>query len=323
MEKNVATAQAEKLPNGQPDLDTVDLAALAIDKTALNAIRSPLLRLPAEIRQQIWSLHISDLVINVDSPNRPRSPVGAEQVWDPALGYYVYQLLPQVPYHLTFSTCGPLIHTICNHIGPRYSRRPHPWDACEHAPRVFHPLVCKQFWFETHDMFIGRATWVFHHHQDLVLFIKTKKHALPHIRRLVVRSAHNPCVASLGNWVDSWQQALTWSNMRHFRRLQGVELHITVPYWESAFHMLRNPRHDPLRNNAKLKAVLRSLQQHKLQPDITRVKMYPRNLEGVQLKGWEAAWRDVLLTHVPLGQGESGKEKKWARKHLKNEGEKV
>lgn len=292
-------------------------------RTALNATRSPFLRLPAEIRQEIWSLYISDLIINVDGLNRPSRCVAAIQVWDPILKLYVYRAPPRLPHRLSFSSCGPFADKICHHIAPRNSYCPNPWYSCDYAHRVFHPLVCKQFWFETHEMFIGRATWVFHNHHDLVLFIKTKRHVLPHVRRLVISSAHNTYSLPLGQWIDSWQQALTWSKMRHFRRLEGVELHLTIPYYERTFRVLSDPRHDPLQNNAKLKAILRSLQQHKLRAHLTRVKMNPSNVGRARVEPWEAAWRDVMLTHVPLGKGEGSKEKKWARKNLRDKNKKV
>lgn len=340
MEKNFATMHAEKCMDGGTDPDTIDLAALAIDKyvllddillsytyrdcrTALNATQSPLLNLPAEIRHQIWCFCIRNVIINVDGANRPSDYIAHERVWDPASKSLICKPLPRLPYYLTFSTCGPITDNACTHISPRNHDWPYPWNKCEYAQRISHPLVCKQFWFETHSMFIERATWVFFNHQDLAMFLKTKRDVAAHVRKLAIHSANWHFRHTLGAWTHHWQQALTWSKMRHLTRLQGVQLHAHLPYGKYTSGRLKDPRHDPLKNNWKLQAILRSLQQHKLQASLTRVNLYPLNWDWVDVdrelvEAWTAAWRDTLLTHVPLGQGPSGQERKWARKHLRD-----
>jgi hypothetical protein len=249
MEKNFATVHAEKCIDGGTDPDTMDLAALALDKlvlfnnifrsyayqncrTALNATKSPLLRLPAEIRHRIWCFYFRNLVINVDGANRPGDYVAHKRVWDPTSKSMVYKNLPRLPYYLTFSTCGPITDKVCTHISPLDHDWPWRWDKCKHALRVFHPLVCKQFWFETHSMLVGRATWVFFNHQDLAMFIKTKRDVAAHVRKLIIYSHHWHFRHTLGAWTYHWQQALTWSKMRHLTRLQGVELYANLPYRE-------------------------------------------------------------------------------------------
>lgn len=178
---------------------------------------------------------------------------------------------------------------------------------CFDARRVSHPLVCKQFWAETWPVFIQSSSWVFHHPHDLALFIKSKPDQIRHVQKIIIDDdSHEP----LGPWCNAWKQVLTCQMMRCFVRLRGVEIHIRLSYGEQMFKVLTHPLDDPLKGQGKLVPIIRSLQQHRLQTHLTTVLVRASLTHNAMWKPWEAEFRRLLLTHVPLGQSTSEVRKK-------------
>jgi hypothetical protein len=289
---------------------------------------SPLLRLPAELRSQIWTYAYADQTITINNPNRPFPPGS-----------------PIPPRRLTFSLCGPSRGSICPHIQPdiahiivpwhqefHHKSKTPTWKTCRDARPFTHPLVSKQFWAETTAVLLRTATWVFHAPHDLRQVLSSGHAWVPHMRHMVVRAGG---VLSVVRFFAEWQGALTWRLLSKLRDLRGVVIDISLDY--SPEHDASKLRLDPelLACSTWVKAgvpgVVRAFQQHRLRPADTAVRLgseYGWFAERVEAKKAEAdvwceALRRLLLVYMPLGAGTSVSERRAMRERVKRRGEKA
>jgi hypothetical protein len=287
-----------------------------------------LLRLPAELRDQIWGLCYSDFTINIDNALRYDKT---------ALGNY--DKILHKPHPLSYQVCGPDTGSVCRHIHSSgdhsYNRRMGVWICCTSARQFSHPLVCKQFWVETTQVLYKSCTWVFHSRHDFRRLLASSQAFVPHMRRIVIRS---PMTYNLGTWCNEWEGALTWRLVRRLQRLEGVrvliEFRSDCNEYRTRFCVDPDVLGHKTWKKMRLPGILRALRQHMLKGEFTGVEM--RNVEGScygehtppwstinyrkELGPWCDAVREVLLEHLPLGQGGSVSERRWADEEGKRVG---
>jgi hypothetical protein len=244
-----------------------------------------------------------DFIINVDGYGRPGMPRTSTSSVE--------------PHRLTYSFCGSGTAKICEHVRPEHRRSPQ-WMHCREPHQFSHPLVCKQFWSETSRVIYQNSTWVFHNPHDLILFINSRQAVVSRVQKVVINAQDNE---SLVAFCNKWQQALTWRNMRYFRCLRGFGLRIEVNYDRNEMRNRTDLMKDQMWVKARLPLIIRAIQQHKLEPDLTTVDI-PCGIEPA-FRAWASEFRRLVLEHVPLGQSSIRRERRWmkeaenrSRRHL-------
>lgn len=198
------------------------------------------------------------------------------------------------------------------------------WSHCERAFHRSHPLVSRQFWAETTETFFETSTWVFHDQFDLRQFSNTQPACVPHIRRLIIKGQG---ALSMPEFFKDWHRAVTWRLMRCFVSLQGVDIIFDCHTDRKGMHLNKNFLDDMVWIKSRLPDFVRALRQHKLKQDMVSVAviinhsgfLYDRADTPVDKDTipWENALRDLLLQHLPLGQGMTKSERKVLEKEAK------
>ncbi|UPX17515.1 uncharacterized protein EKO05_0007864 [Ascochyta rabiei] len=211
---------------------------------AQNARSSPLLRLPAELRKQIWQHVYGNARIRVSLPSHNKRAEASHV----DLKYTMWE---DVFYPLT-----------------------------EMLPRLQLPrTACKQFYSEATAALYASSTFEFDS---------------PHTFRAFALSPH-PCVSqiqklSIPRLEHDWEKALTASLIGRLKSLRGVQLAHTYLHCR-ATHPLPHAGRDEWKRYWRM---IRSFQQHKLEPHITAFRLMVLNVFKQNLLAGEQLPRDIL-----------------------------
>jgi hypothetical protein len=161
--------------------------------TAKNSTQSPLLRLPAELRNKIWDYAYGNSVVNV---NRVMY-IGKD-----------------------------LSYTSCQEHGVGQDRTNCHGKKCSKPVKV--PMVSKQFWYEAVAAFLESNTFEFDNPHALRKFAMS---GLPHvagIRRISIRSSDGLAYA-----LDYWRKAWAASVVEQMGGLRGVDLQLGLHHHDA------------------------------------------------------------------------------------------
>jgi hypothetical protein len=236
-------------------------------RTTENAINSPLLRLPAELRNKIWAYAYGNAVVHVRS--RMRSNVRELQ----------FRVCPEENDPHATRECCSLSDT-----------------------KASVPLVSKQLWFEATGTFMASNTLVFDRHYDFYEFALLRQESLSRLSRLLIRPGNSPYFG-----LGSWATVSTSSILGRFNNLQGVRLLLQVSSWDISLLRIKDVMRLPRWRSTRLPAIIRAFQQHPLKNKYTYVKtvpfdhygMNPVVLNPVITSGMEAIIKVKLLEYHP------------------------
>ena len=165
-------------------------------------------------------------------------------------------------------------------------------------------LVCKQFWVESSQVFFATATFNFTSPTIFMGLTVSPRSWLQHVRRLRVTVAGSVSYRFLHLWAHS----LVPSQFGHFNHLEGVEFRVGANH-----HVLLLMGLDIMTDHewekTALPFIIRSFQQHKLKPELTRFiceepKLDIRGRQKNPLADeFGEAIRAELLKHHPRPQG--------------------
>ncbi|KAF9692720.1 hypothetical protein EKO04_009235 [Ascochyta lentis] len=245
-----------------------------VDITALNAVQSPLLRLPAELRNKIWSYAYGDEFVHVDQ------------------GFSKHRLFR---FH------------VCQHKG---SSRP--CGCSRNTPLFSIPLVSKQFWWEVSASFQSSATLVFNTEDSynvLRAFLRSAHAFLAQVRylELLVLSEHWMYRGDLRGY------ALTSALVGTMKNLQGIRLSLDFDFGPMYLLSDPDIMRSADWKGSGIPRIIQSFRQHKLNPDKiavdVRLSMCPwrsvLHLNGnfkpsaSDLVSFEEAIKNALLDHHP------------------------
>ncbi|XPS79000.1 hypothetical protein M3J09_010994 [Ascochyta lentis] len=236
---------------------------------AQNAVQSPLLRLPAELRSTIWNIVYGNMMVVIHSNNQKSGH--------------------KPSFRLKFDTHE---NVITEHFLT---------DAPVSAPK----LVCRQFWAETSEVFLKSCTVRTASRKAFRVLALSEQPIVQRVQKLIIAYARTwP-----SDFPRSWANYLTSSLVGRFKNLRGVEMYL----WVVHGYQLRRTDvlNDDLWKSNKLPAIIRSFQQHKLEPALTSVNYLP--YRWVHETAWNAstvineAIRTELLKYRPRRTSKRGK----------------
>jgi hypothetical protein len=122
--------------------------------------------------------------------------------------------------------------------------------------------VCKQIWFETSQIFFAIATFAFHYPLDFQALMILSPMWLQHVRRLQINLFTFPVM-------KRWARVLSYSAVGRFTNLEGIEIRVRAT-WTDVEPLQGGVMTGKEWKKTKLPSIIRSLQQHKLKPELTR-----------------------------------------------------
>ncbi|KAJ4364924.1 hypothetical protein N0V95_000571 [Ascochyta clinopodiicola] len=233
-------AKRQKVSRVTRSTERIQPVIKAIDLTAQNVLQSPLLHLPAELRNAIWMLVYGEMMVVVDFMH-----ITSE-------GERSVELLFDIYKDVSTDLILP--------------------DAPTSAPK----LVCRQFWAETSSVFLNSCTVRTGCGEAFRALALSKQPIVQHVRKLIIIS----WMIQAWDFPRTWAKYLTSSIVGCFRSLQGVELYIRVHDHEGLGNT--DVLNDAVWKSKKLPAVIRSFQQHKMQPVLTSVNYILCEHQGVE-----------------------------------------
>jgi hypothetical protein len=275
-----------------------------------NAVESPLLRLPREIRDEIWRLLYGDRVIHPYWWGRSH-PMVFSVCQEPHTPSSIYSFALQgavedEPYVWKAPELNDM-NVFC------------PWDSqkCHLAynpnipkPKFLVPLVCRQMWEEVSDIVSKTCIWSFTSPDDWKCFLGTKKNGLEVVRRVSLRIDFGEQTGG-----KDWATALDPFLMKRLPNLQGVNLWLErTRTTKGLFFGLNKLRLDPgtalLENKqpeySQLRAIVKGLksgqgkgksQERKFRDDWTTVIMHDYHSQAAD-KMYYNYFQDRLLAKV-------------------------
>lgn len=234
---------------------------------------SPLLLLPQNVRERIWKYTYGSLVLHAE-------PTRADQKMKPSNHYGFRYYFCQASNEMC---ADPSKMTECCPAASRAGTR---------TP-FFWPIVNKQFWAETINIFYASATFRVGTSIDLYILASSQQHCVRRMRYLVVRLGFG-----IKHHNRIWSPGRCSSVIKKFENLQGLILLIGRPVEDDENYSgtlitsnsdstgklrgtvihgsrLEGSSWDEQRN--WFPAFLREFQQHNLQPALTRIYLFERN----------------------------------------------
>ncbi|KAF1927786.1 uncharacterized protein M421DRAFT_175466 [Didymella exigua CBS 183.55] len=235
--------------------------------------KSPLLQLPQNLRERIWSHAYGSLVLHAE-------PACVDQKMKPS-GHYAFKYcLCQQPEQVTNSSTK--MTECCANARRAGTRTPFFW-----------PIVSKQFWTEAMDTLYASATFKVDSSIDLYILSSSQQHSVRRMRFLVVQLG-----LGIKHHNRIWSPARCSNVIKKFESLQGLMLLIgrgveddenysgTRMTWKydsngkpngtvSHGSRMEGPSWNEERN--WLPMFLRAFQQHHLQPEVTHIHLFEGN----------------------------------------------
>jgi hypothetical protein len=236
-------------------------------RTSLNSTASPLLRLPAELRNQIWHLAFGEKILHV---NVGRIPTETEEQ-------------PQLDYTLFDSNGRSYEHTTPNSD----------WSL-PGAPQT----VCRQYWAEASQAFFSSCALMIDEPAAFRCFVQSGEPIVSQIRRLLVFV----CDKKSHNFPMYWQDVFNSTLVGRLTSLEGVKFSGVVywgPHQNSTKTDVMSGYHWKM---IKMPGTIRSFQQHKLKEELTTVDFQPEDPTDGRASAIgpiNEAIRENLLRHYP------------------------
>jgi hypothetical protein len=270
-------------------LSAQNMCILTSSRTAQNSASSPLLRLPAELRNQIWADAYGNNTIHVYNRN---------------ITFYGVR-------------SGPLVLLYC--VRGKNQR-----GACEcieddAAVRAFLPLVSKQFWFEASGVFLSSN--IFHFQEAQPFRALALEHAKFAGRATDIRITFPDLWDST---IRHWDSALTSSILGRFKGIHGIALEFHLG--DRELHMLqrKDVMRDAVWKEKKITAFIRAFQQHQLQESHTSITFLARGYHyrpasnpgrravrislPIDAQGMDSVIKDLLLDYHPRRLSKRGQQ---------------
>ncbi|ORY14377.1 hypothetical protein BCR34DRAFT_585781 [Clohesyomyces aquaticus] len=190
--------------------------------TQQNIIQSPLLRLPAEIRNQIWTYAYSHLVIH---------PIRVPYSRTREVRYATCRQSDIIQNRYTWTVQGKNLEGFDPNLGrdivagPRFScdcslyipsKKSKPKFSLLSQPKIppafAMPLVCKQFYYEASHVIFSTGIFSFKDSRNLVAFASSPESQVPNVQQISLE------------WLNTelWSAtALSHDVLKRFRSLQG------------------------------------------------------------------------------------------------------
>jgi hypothetical protein len=253
---------------------------------------SSLLRLPRNVRERIWKYAYGSLVLHAE-------PSCANQKMKPSGHYGFRYYFCQAPDEVCADSSR--MTECCPAASRAGTRSPFFW-----------PIVSKQFWTETIDIFYASATFKVGTSIDLYILASSQQQCVRRMRYLVVRLGFG-----IKHHNRIWSPGRCSSVIKNFESLKGLILLIGRPVednenysgtmWTSNHHSNGKLRGTVIRGSRLegsswdeqrnwFPAFLRAFQQHPLQPELTRLYLFERNKnnekKGPQYHPSDRRWKE-------------------------------
>jgi hypothetical protein len=241
-----------------------------------NAERSPLLRLPAELRNKIWEYAYSGSVVFVDlTRSISRS---------------------KMPRTLIFRSCQQE-HDLASSVTCRHRACATPFSV---------PTVSKQFWFEAAAAFLASSTFDFEDAAVFHDFALSGRSYISRIHRISLRD-----LSGFGWFGQKWHLALNSSLVALFEGLQGIHLGLAMTAHEAG--TFQRTFGTAYWMTGSLSKICRSFQQHKLDAKHTTVSVVRHTsywppgtvLDSSRIEG---IIKNRLLEHIPSRRSTRGRD---------------
>lgn len=235
-------------------------------RTFMNSTASPLLCLPAELRNQIWHLAFGGKILHVSVG---RIPTETEE--QPQLDYTLYDSISGKP-----------------------KNRTTPNSSLPGAPQT----VCRQYWAEASQVFFSSCALMIDEPAAFRCFAQSGEPIVSQIRRLIVLV----CGKKSHNFPMYWQGVFNSTLVGHLASLEGVSLEGSVywgPHRDSTEPDVMSGYHWKM---IKMPGTIRSFQQHKLKEELTTVDFEPKdptNGRALTIGPINEAIRENLLRYCP------------------------
>ncbi|KAJ4993226.1 hypothetical protein SVAN01_01201 [Stagonosporopsis vannaccii] len=233
---------------------------------------SLLLQMPQNVRERIWSYTYGDIVVHAE-------PEKADQKMKPsgdyAFRYIICQQGDPLPNSSRMPDCCP-----CVRRGSVDERTPFFW-----------PIVNKQFWSETIQLFYESATFKVGSSIDLYILASSRQQSVRRMRNLEVRLG-----LGIKHHNRIWSPARCQSVIKNFESLQSLTLLIGLVVGDDSNYTGTVIDYSPGNNQGRgtvtrgsrleghewqeqrnwLPVFLRLFQQHNLDPELTNVAIIDR-----------------------------------------------
>ncbi|KAF2000865.1 hypothetical protein P154DRAFT_522146 [Amniculicola lignicola CBS 123094] len=211
MSKRKALAsEAPKSRAQRPRLQPQPSTSPAQHVIGRNSAISLLLRLPAELRNEIWRYAYGDLTVHVRSSGQGRPKYYVCRSAHSMLDYY----------HMSLEGSSPDSRFRWNQEALNI---PGLFSCCpreKELTRFTLPLVSKQYWCEASAIFLESVTFDFKFPRTFSMFMESSQISIPRIQNLAFE-----ITVGFG---PRWPAALTCKAIGKFRDLQGVQLRLSV-----------------------------------------------------------------------------------------------
>ncbi|KAF2628386.1 hypothetical protein BU25DRAFT_447880 [Macroventuria anomochaeta] len=249
----------------------------AITETMGEHTSSSLLQLPRKLRDRIWSYAYGDLIVHAE-------PACVDQKMNPSGNYaFRYVLCQQLG-----SSSDSLKMLECCPGAKRGSANG------ERTP-FFWPIVNKQFWAETIEIFYASATFKVAGSVDLYILASSQQQSVRRMRKLEVRIG-----LGIRHHNRIWSPARCSSVIKHFENLRGLTLLIGLVVEDDSnytgtcvnYNYDNGKRIGTVIRGSRMEGwvweeqrnwfpvFLRSFQQHHLQDNLTRVAVIDRRKQN-------------------------------------------
>ncbi|KAF2475146.1 uncharacterized protein BDR25DRAFT_340031 [Lindgomyces ingoldianus] len=261
-----------------------------INLTQFNAAHSPLLRLPTELRDQIWKYIFADLVIHprTRAPHHP-----------PTLHYFICYTPAQTRDLYSWSLLG------ARPGSPRTWASPDLEVAetgcyCPSSKRFCVPMVCKQFYYEVLPIVFSTCIFSFRDRVDLHTFALSPSSHVSDVQNISLE-IFSPA------YFSDWNPTLTISSIiDQFRSLKSVKLTLNSQSFGSLkaipTNLLAPPKMLPNGAVRTLFSIICALQQFQLEAEKTTVVVQQRRRGAdriTELRALAEQVRRHLLHHRP------------------------
>jgi hypothetical protein len=236
-------------------------------RTSLNSTASPLLRLPAELRNQIWHLAFGEKMLYVSARRDPTNR----------------RKRPQLDYFLYDSVLEQRIDRTTQHSHRSFLGAPQP--------------VCRQYWAEASHAFFSSCVLVVDRNSSTAfpIFVQFGGPIVSQIRRLIV---YNSNLSFPLPWHSVFKTAL----VGRLTSLEGVSVSGNLTWFSAGDPRVTHSMGEHFRSGA-LVTFIRSFQQHELKEELTTVDLQPSGEmmdRAATVGAVNDAIRERLLRYCPL-----------------------
>jgi hypothetical protein len=162
---------------------------------------------------------------------------------------------------------------------------------------TYHPLVCKQIWAETTDVFFETTSWVFGTCMYPRKLANSQQACVGRIQNLRIECMD---ATSLVDFCENWKDALSPTVLGNFTGLRSITLDLYLDNFDGLNERL-DVWNDSVWVDARLPDIIRALRQCGVREVVVTNDMEGMEEEWVpDLKPWAKAVREAVLSREPL-----------------------